>query len=201
MLKVGLTGGLACGKSFVGHALAALGCHLIEADQLGHEVLAPAGDAYADVVREFGTGILNTDNTIDRKRLAAQVFGKPERLEKLNSLVHPHVFRRERELIDEYARIDPHAIILVEAAILIETGTYKNYDRLILVECDEQQQIDRALKRDNANRQEVLARLSRQLPLSEKRKFAHYVIDTSGSKEETLRQVHDIYEELRRIEA
>jgi dephospho-CoA kinase len=185
----------------VGHALAALGGHLIEADQLGHEVLAPAGDAYSDVVREFGTGILNPDNTIDRKRLAAQVFGKPERLEKLNSLVHPHVFRRERELIDDYARTDPHGIILVEAAILIETGAYKNYDRLILVECDEQQQMERALKRDNVNRQEVLARLSRQLPLAEKRKFAHFVIDTSGSKEETLRQVHDIYEELRRIEA
>src|SRR6476646_1260919 len=88
-LKVGLTGGLACGKSFVGHALTALGCHLIEADQIGHEVLAPTGDAYDDVVREFGTGILNADHTIDRRRLAAEVFEKPERLEKLNSLVHP----------------------------------------------------------------------------------------------------------------
>ncbi|MCU1272764.1 MAG: Dephospho-CoA kinase [Bryobacterales bacterium] len=201
MLKVGLTGGLACGKSFVGHALTALGCHLIEADQLGHEVLAPAGDAYDDVVREFGTGILNADHTIDRKRLAAEVFGKPDRLEKLNSLVHPHVFRRERELIDHYARTDPRGIVVVEAAILIETGSYKNYDRLILVECDEEQQIERALKRDNADRQEVMARLSRQLPLAEKRKFAHYVINTSGSKEETLRRVHEIYEELRRIEA
>jgi dephospho-CoA kinase len=201
MFKVGLTGGLACGKSFVGHALAALGCHLIEADQLGHEVLAPEGDAYSDVVREFGTGILNADRTIDRKRLAAEVFGKPERLEKLNSLVHPHVFRRERELIDQYARIDPRGIVVVEAAILIETGSYKNYDRLILVECEEEQQIERALKRDNADRQEVMARLSRQLPLAEKRKFAHYVINTSGSKEETLHRVHEIYEELRRIEA
>jgi dephospho-CoA kinase len=201
MLKVGLTGGLACGKSFVGHAFAALGCHLIEADLLGHEVLAPAGDAYTDVIREFGTGILNADRTIDRKRLAAEVFGKPERLEKLNGLVHPHVFRRERELIDQYAKTDPRGIVLVEAAILIETGTYRNYDRLILVQCDEQQQIERALERGYANRQEVRARLSRQLPLSEKRKFAHFVIDTSGSKEETLQRVHDIYEELRRIEA
>lgn len=201
MLKVGLTGGLACGKSFVGHSLADLGCHLIEADQLGHEVLAPSGDAYAEVVREFGAGILNADHTIDRKHLAAEVFGKAERLEKLNSLVHPHVFRRERELIDQYARTDPRGIVVVEAAILIETGSYKNYDRLILVECDEEQQIERALKRDNADRQEVLARLSRQLPLAEKRKFAHYVINTSGSKEETLRRVHEIYEELRRIEA
>jgi len=200
MLKVGLTGGLACGKTFVGEALAAMGCHLIQADELGHQVLLPSGEAYADVVCEFGRGILNEDGTIDRKRLAAEVFGKPERLETLNRLVHPHVFRRERELMEQFARSDPRGIVIVEAAILIETGTYKNYDRLILVECDEQQQIERSLKRDHTDRAEVLARLSRQMPLAEKRKFAHYVIDTSGSKEETLRRVREVYDALRRIE-
>ena len=123
MLKVGLTGGLACGKTFVGQALADLGCHLIQADELGHEILLPGGEAYADVVREFGPGILNEDGTIDRKRLAAEVFAKPERLEALNRLVHPHVFRRERELIDRFAKSDPRGIVVVEAAILIETGT------------------------------------------------------------------------------
>lgn len=201
MLKVGLTGGLACGKSFVGQAMAALGCHLIEADQLGHEVLLPEGEAYADVVREFGQGILNADGAIDRKRLAAEVFGKPERLAALNHLVHPHVFERERKLIDQYAETDPHGIVIVEAAILIETGNYKNFDRLILVECDEQQQIERAIKRDHTDREEVQSRLRRQMPLAEKRKFAQYVIDTSGTKEETLRRVREVYDELRRIEA
>jgi len=200
MLKVGLTGGLACGKTFVGEALAKLGCHLIQADELGHQVLLPSGEAYADVVREFGQCILNEDRIIDRKRLAAEVFGKPERLETLNRLVHPHVFRREEELIEQFARSDPRGIVVVEAAILIETGTYKNYDRLILVECEEQQQIERSLKRDHTDRAEVLARLSRQMPLAEKRRFAHYVIDTSGSKEETLRRVREVYEALRRIE-
>jgi dephospho-CoA kinase len=200
MLKVGLTGGLACGKTFVGEALVELGCHLIQADELGHQVLLPSGEAYADVVREFGQGILNEDRTIDRKRLAAEVFGKPERLETLNRLVHPHVFGRERELIEQFARSDPRGIVVVEAAILIETGTYKNYDRLILVECEEQQQIKRSLKRDHADRAEVLARLSRQMPPAEKRKFAHYVIDTSGSKEQTLRRVREVYDALRRIE-
>lgn len=200
MLKVGLTGGLACGKTFVGGALANLGCHLIQADELGHQVLLPSGEAYADVVGEFGPGILNEDGTIDRKRLAAEVFGKPERLEMLNRLVHPHVFRRERELIDRFAQTDPHGIAVVEAAILIEAGTYKNYDRLILVECEEEQQIERSLKRDHTDRAEVLARLRRQMPMAEKRKFADYVIDTSGSKEETLRRVRAIYESLRRIE-
>jgi dephospho-CoA kinase len=201
MLKIGLTGGLACGKTFVGQALAALGCHLIEADQLGHEVLLPGGEAYADVVREFGQGILNTDGTIDRKRLAAEVFGKPERLAALNRLVHPHVFARERELIDQYAKADPSGIVVVEAAILIETGNHKNFDRLILVECDEPLQIERAIKRDSTDRAEVLARLRRQMPLAEKRKFAQYVIDTSGTKEETLRRVREVYDALRRIEA
>jgi len=201
MLKVGLTGGLACGKSFVGQALAALGCHLIEADELGHEVLLPSGEAYADVVREFGRGILHPDGTIDRKRLASEVFGKPERLETLNRMVHPHVFRREQKLMERYAEADPRGIVVVEAAILIETGSYKGYDRVILVECAEQQQMERALKRDHADRQEVLARLSRQMPAKEKRKFAHYVIDTSGTKEETIQRVREVYDELRRIEA
>jgi dephospho-CoA kinase len=200
MLKVGLTGGLACGKTYVGQALAQLGCHLIQADELGHQVLLPSGAAYADVVREFGSGILNADGTIDRKRLATAAFGKPESLAALNRLVHPHVFRRERELMDQFAQSDPHGIAVVEAAILIETGTYKDYDRLILVECEERQQIERALKRDHADRVEVLARLSRQMPLAEKRKFAHYLIDTSGSKEDTLRRVREVYDALRRIE-
>jgi dephospho-CoA kinase len=201
MLKVGLTGGLACGKSFVGQALADLGCHLIEADQLGHEILLPGGEAYADVVREFGQGILNADGAIDRKRLAAEVFGKPERLAALNQLVHPHVFERERKLIDHYAKTDPRGIVVVEAAILIETGNHKNFDCLILVECVEEQQIERSIKRDHTERKEVLARLRQQMPLAEKRKFAQYVIDTSGTKEETLRHVREVYDALRRIEA
>ena len=143
--------------------------------------------------------ILNPDGTIDRKRLAAPVFRKPERLARLNELVHPHVIRREQELMDQFARLDPNGITVVEAAILIETGSYKRFDRLILVECDEELQIERALKRDNVDRAEVLARLERQMPVREKRKFADYVIDTSGSKEETLTRVREVYDSLRRI--
>jgi dephospho-CoA kinase len=129
------------------------------------------------------------------------VFGNPERLEKLNQLVHPHVFRRERELVDQFAEFHPHGIVVVEAAILIETGNYKAFDRVILVECKEEMQIERAIKRDHLDRGQVLARLRRQMPLAEKRKFADFVIDTSGSKEETLRRVREVYDALRRIEA
>ena len=199
MLKVGLTGNLASGKSFVGHALADLGCHLIEADQLGHDVILPGGEAYDDVVREFGAGILDPDATINRKRLAAEVFGKPDRLAVLNRLVHPPVFRREQALMDGYERLDPRGITVVEAAILIETGSYQRFDRLILVVCEEAVQLDRACAR-GTEREEALARMQRQMPVAEKRKFADYVIDNSGSKEETLRQTRAVHDALRRIE-
>jgi len=197
MLKVGLTGGLACGKSFVGEALASYGCLLIQADELGHEVLEPGGKAYGAVVREFGREILTADGHIDRAQLAARVFGDPERLARLNSLVHPPVLRREEELIAQFGVREPHGIAVVEAAILIETGSYKRFDRMILVTCREEQQLERALRREGAREADVRARLSRQMPLAEKRKYVDFVIDTSGEKENTLRQTRAVYESLR----
>jgi dephospho-CoA kinase len=199
MLRVGLTGGLATGKSFVGHALAELGCHFIEADELGHQVLLPDGEAYDAVVREFGPGILDGEKQIDRRKLGALVFGQPELLEKLNRLVHPPVGARQARLIAEIAAQDPQAIVVVAAAILVETGSYKRFDRLIVVTCTLEQQIERAMKRGAYTREEVLARLSRQLPQEEKVRLADYVIHTSGPKENTLEQVLTVFELLRSI--
>lgn len=200
MLKVGLTGGLACGKSFVGTALAGYGCLVIRADELGHAVLEPGGPAYDPVVREFGRGILNEKGWIDRRLLAARVFEDPQALARLNAFVHPAVFQQEERLLAEFAALEPKGIAVVEAAILIETGRYKNFDRLILVTCTPEQQVARSIHRDGVAEAEVQARLSRQMPLEEKRKFADFVIDTSGAKEETLRQTRAVYEALRRIE-
>ena len=132
MLRVGLTGGLASGKSFVGRALAGLGCLLIQADELGHQVLEPGGEAYDAVIREFGSGIVKADGTIDRPGLAALVFHDSQRLAALSALVHPPVWARERNLLDEYAASHPHGIAVVEAAILVETGSYRNYAKLIV---------------------------------------------------------------------
>lgn len=194
-----MTGGLASGKSFVGQALGDLGCHLIQADLLGHEVLLPGGEAYQLVISHFGSEILDDSGRIDRKRLGSQVFGDPDRLALLNSIVHPPVIRREAELIARAEAADPNGIAVVEAAILIETGSYQRFAKIILVVCTEEQQIQRAMKRDGVGREEVVARLRRQMPLEEKRKFADYVIDTSGEKENTLRQTREVYESLRRI--
>jgi dephospho-CoA kinase len=199
MLKVGLTGGLASGKSFVGRALEKIGCLLIKADELGHAVLEPGAEAYDAVVAEFGRGILDPEGRIDRRRLAAEVFNHPERLEKLNALVHPPVRARARKLMETFAQGAPDGIAVTEAAILIETGSYRNYDRLIVATCGEQQQIERAMERDRLSREEVLARLRRQMPLAEKIKYADYVIDTSGEKQSTLDQTRTVYEELRKV--
>ena len=224
MLKVGLTGGIACGKSLVGEALAGYGCFVIQADEIGHQVLAPNGEAYADVVREFGGEILAADGSgdatyidrrdIDRSRLAALVFADAGKLARLNAIVHPAVIRREealresekhfRSLIESTSDIisilDPDGIAVVEAAILIETGSYRRFDKLILVFCAQERQIERAMRREGAVEADIRARIGHQMPIEEKRKYADFVIDTSGTKEDTLRQARTVYEELRRME-
>jgi dephospho-CoA kinase len=201
MLRRGLTGGLASGKTFVGHALVELGCHLIEADELGHQVLRPGGEVYDAVVNEFGDEILDEDRHIIRRKLGALVWDKPERLAKLNSFVHPAVIARQQRIITEITHRDPAAIVVVEAAILVETGSYRRFDRLIVVVCTIEQQVERAMRRGAYSRQEVLARLNRQLPLEEKVRVADYVIDTSGAKEQTLDQVKSVYSLLRSLSA
>ena len=199
MLKVGLTGGLASGKSFVGRALADLGCLLIQADVLGRQVLEQGGETYDAVVATFGNQILDPDSKINRRRLAKIVFSDPEQLAKLNALVHPPVKERERDLVAEFARENPNGIAVTEAAILVETGSYKDYDRLIVAVCRPEQQIERSMERDGVSREEVLNRLRRQMPLEEKVKHADFIIDTSGSKENTLQQVRTVYEALRSL--
>jgi len=199
VLRVGLTGGLASGKTFVGRALADLGCYLIEADKLGHQVMLPGAEAFDAILREFGPTILDAEGRISRRKLSGIVWNNPERLEKLNSLVHPPVQQREEISMAEIAQADPDAIVVVEAAILVETGRYKSFERLIVVTCTAEQQMERALERGSYNKEEILVRLSRQLPLAEKLRVADYVIDTSGTKEATLEQVQKVYAALRSL--
>ena len=199
MLKVGLTGGMACGKSFVAAELGRLGCHVVEADTVGHQVLEPGGEAYDGVVAAFGREILDPAGRIDRARLAQRVFGDPAQLEKLNSIVHPVVRERAARAFADIAAQDPQGIVIYAAAILIESGAYKEVDKIIVVSCTRAQQIERAMHRPDATETSVLARLERQMPLEKKKEFADYIIDTSGAKEETLRQAELVYRDLRRL--
>ncbi len=197
MLRVGLTGGLATGKSFVGAVLEELGCRVLKADELGHAVLEPGGEAYAPVIESFGREILDDAGRIDRKRLAAIVFNDAGKLQLLNSFVHPAVVEREDAWMQQVEDADPSAIAVVEAAILIETGSYRRFHKLVLALCSEAQQIERAMARDGTPRELVIERLRRQMPLEEKRKFADYVIDTSGTTDDTIEQARRLHENLR----
>jgi dephospho-CoA kinase len=190
---------MACGKSFVAGALRDLGCDVIEADDVGHHVMEPGGEAYAPVVAAFGAGILDEQGAIDRPKLAATAFGDPAQLEKLNSIVHPAVRKRALRQLQEIGERDPHAIAVYVAAILIESGAWREMDKIIVVSCDRAQQMERAMHRPGAVESGVMARLESQMPLEKKRTFADYVIDTSGTKEDTLRQTAKVHEDLRKL--
>ncbi len=201
MLIAGLTGGLASGKTFVAEAFRALGAHVVEADLLGHEVMQPGEPAYHAIVKEFGPEILTVNGGIDRPRLAGIVFHNSAALARLNAIVHPAVRELAKREFERIRLQDPHAITIYVAAILIETGSARDFDKLIVVASTREQQIERALGRGKASEAEILARMSTQLPLEEKKRFADFVIDTSGTKEETLRQTKMVYKALRILPA
>jgi dephospho-CoA kinase len=161
--------------------------------------MLPGGEAFDSVVAAFGTTVMDSAGLIDRKRLAGEVFHSPERLAQLNAIVHPAVIRKEEEFLREAEKTDPSGVAIVEAAILIETGSYRRFDKLIVVVCQPEQQVERAIKRDGSTPEEARARLSRQMPMEEKRRYADYVIDTSGTKEHTAEQTRSVYEALRSL--
>jgi len=203
VLKVGLTGGIAAGKSVVGEMFAALGAHVIQADEIAHQLMQPGDAVYQEVVAHFGAGILDPGGTVNRARLAELAFGsKPSRVQELNQIVHPAVIRRQEEWMKQVAERDPHAIALVEAALILEADMAKRLDRLIVVTCRPEQRIERWARRVNADeetaRREVTRRMAAQLPDGEKIKAADYVVDNSGSLDETRRQVKEIYADLRK---
>lgn len=204
MLKLGLTGGIAVGKSAVGEMLVALGAHLIQADAVSHQLMQPGEPVYHEVVRAFGPGILNPGGTVNRTRLAEAAFGspgKPSRIQELNKIVHPAVVRKQEEWMESIGRRDPKAIAIVEAALILEAGAAKQFDRLLVVTCRPEQRVERWAIRTNVDletaRREVTRRMAAQLPDQEKIKAADYVIDNSGSLDETKAEVSALYPKLR----
>jgi|SRR5579863_2603071 len=200
MLKVGLTGGIASGKSVVGEMFAALGAHVVQADVIAHQLMQPGEAVYHEVVRNFGSAILNPDGSVNRARLAQAAFGN-SRIEELNRIVHPAVIRRQDEWMDEVGRGDPQGIAIVEAALILEAGAATHFDRLVVVTCRPEQRVQRWAARvgvdEETARQEVARRMAAQLPDEEKIKAANYVIDNSGSLDETRKRVREVYGQLR----
>ena len=203
MLKVGLTGGIASGKSVVGEMFAALGADVIQADEISRQLMQPGEEVYQEVVRHFGAGILNPDGSVHRARLAELAFGsKPSRVQELNQIVHPAVIGQQQEWMEQVSRREPHGVAMVEAALILEAGMAPSLDRLVVVTCRPEQRIERLARRLKVDEEtaaaEVSRRMAAQLPDQEKVKAANYVIDNSGSLEETRRQVQEVYEELKR---
>ena len=201
MLKLGLTGGISVGKSVVGEMLAAQGAHLIQADAISHQLMQPGEPVYQDVVRAFGPGILNPDGTVNRPRLAEAAFGTtPSRIQELNKIVHPAVVSKQDEWMETVGRRDPKAIAIVEAALILEAGAAKHFDRLLVVTCRPQQRVERWATRTKVDletaRREVARRMAAQLPDEDKIKAADYIIDNSGSLDETKAKVHALYPKL-----
>ncbi len=201
MLKVGLTGGLACGKSVVGKMFVERGAHLIEADKIAHELMRPGEPVYYQVVRHFGPEIVDIDGSIDRARLASLVF--PGRVEELNRIVHPAVIRAQEEWMEEQGRRDPHAVAIVEAALIIEAGVGKRFDKLVVVTCEMEQKVERFAARLQmdaaAARAEVERRMAAQAADEVKIRNADFLIDNSGPLDQLQPQVDKVWSELKRL--
>jgi dephospho-CoA kinase len=203
MLKVGLTGGIASGKSVVAGMFAALGAQVIEADRIAHDLMLPGESVYQEVVRHFGAAILNADGTVNRAKLAGAAFGAEARVQELNHIVHPAVLLRQEQWMNEVGRKHPQAVAIVEAALILEAGAARQFDRLIVVSCRPEQRIERWAKRVKVDeptaRAEVARRMAAQWPDAEKLKAADYRIDNSGSLEETRVQVANLFPELKQL--
>lgn len=196
MLRVGLTGSIAVGKSFVGSVLVELGCRLLDADQTARDVVSPESEGLKAIVTEFGAEVLKPDGSLDRKRLGALVFSNPEKRQRLNAILHPRIIERQDEILRSWEIENPQGIAIVDAALMIESGGYKRFDKLIVVHCRPEVQLERLMLRDHLSPNEARKRIDSQMPQDEKQKFADYLIDTSDGFQLTRERTEHIYNQL-----
>ena len=195
-LLVGLTGGIATGKSTVSDVFRRLGCVIIDADVLAREVVEPGGPALARIVAEFGREALRPDGTLDRKALGAVVFGDADKRKGLEAITHPEIRARLDRRLAELAARSFAGIVVFDAPVMIESGNYRNMDRLVVVVTDEDTQAARLLARDGMTRDEAARRIAIQMPVAEKAKLADYVIDNRGDRAATEAQARKVHAAL-----
>lgn len=198
MLRVGLTGSIGVGKSFVTSVFEELGAHVLDADHTAREVVMPGTPGLKAVVDAFGEDILNPDGTLNRKQLGAVVFGDEAKRQQLNHILHPFIIARQDQILNEWEAKDPQGIGIVDAALMIESGGYRRFDKLIVVHCRPEVQLERLMLRDKLSRDEAQRRIDSQMSQEEKQKFGDYLIDTSDGFELTRDQAKRIYENLRK---
>lgn len=199
MLIVGLTGGVASGKTLVSKVFREEGAWIIDLDQVAREMVQPHRPAYHDLIKAFGKEILYEDGCIDRKKLASKVFTNPKQRERLNQILHPRIKEEMDRRIKAIGQRDPKALVVIDAPLLIERGEQHEVDQLIVVTSPKRQQIQRLMKRDGASEKEALMRISSQIPLQDKVKWADFVIRNNGSIKETRKRAKEIFKELKRM--
>lgn len=197
ILSVGVTGGIASGKSLVTRELGLLGAIIIDADEIVHKLLRPGGAAYAPVLERFGREILDGEGSIDRRVLGQRVFADPRDRWALNGIVHPLVLKEEERLHQEIRLFAEDRVVVTDAALLVESGTHKRFDRLVVVWCSVEEQLRRLAARDGIGREEALLRIGAQMPAAEKVKLAHYTIETTGREDDTREQARALFTKLR----
>ena len=193
MLRVGLTGSIGVGKSFVSGVLAELGCRVLDADEIAREVVTPGLPALREVIGAFGAEILQSDGTLDRSKLGALVFADPNKRVSLNSILHPYIIAQQDQQLRKWEIEEPNGIAVVDAALMIESGGYKRFDKLIVVHCRHEVQVQRVMGRNNLSREEAEKRIGAQMSQAEKKKFADYLIDTSDGFEAARTRTSEVY--------
>ena len=199
MLRVGLTGSIAVGKSFVAGVLAELGCQVLDADETAREVVAPGTPGLRAIVESFGSEVLRPDGTLDRGRLGTIVFADEQQRALLNSILHPFIISAQDERLRRWEADDPHGIGVIDAALMIESGGYKRFDKLIVVHCRPEVQLERLMARNNLTREEAVRRIAAQMPQEEKKRYADYLIDTSEGFIKTRQETEDVYRALQEL--
>lgn len=200
MLKVGLTGSIAVGKSFVCDIMRELGCHVLDADQTAREVVGKDTDGLGQIVRDFGGGMLLPSGELDRKKMAALVFADEAKRSLLNSIVHPLVIAAQDKWLRELEQNEPAAIAIIDAALMIESGGYKRFDKIIVVWCEPDLQLSRLINRDGLSHDVAAKRIAAQMPQDKKKKFADFLIDTSRGFDDTRKQTVELVAKLRQLE-
>ncbi len=197
MLKIGLTGSIAVGKTFVCDVFRELGCHVLDADKVARDVVAPGTRGLEQIVEEFGPEVQKPDGSLDREMMASIVFANEERRLRLNSIVHPLVIEAQNVWLDACEADDPSGIAIVDAALMIESGGYKRFGQLIVVWCEPEIQLRRLIDRSRLPEAEAKKRIAAQMPQEEKKRYADHLIDTSNGFEDTRRQAREVYEKLK----
>lgn len=200
MLKVGLTGSIAVGKSHVCEVFRELGCHVLDADKSARDVVATGTPGLQKIVSAFGPDILASDGSLDRKKLGSIVFSDTSKRQLLNSIVHPLVFEEQNKWLGDREKEDPDGIAIVDAALMIESGGFRRFDQLIVVWCRPDIQLARLMSRDNLTEAEAQQRIAAQMPQDEKKKYADFLIDTSGTFAETRSQVLQVFAMLQELQ-